>query len=249
LLTGGANRRLIASPLTQHAFANEDMAMKLKSTMRNSLLLLFGWSALVSPCRADEVSYVYDELDRLIRAEYSDGAVIEYRYDANGNRVGQTVAPANLPPVADAGPNRTVRLGSLVTLNGSASADPDSGPQALTFAWSPTAGSGVNLNGPATVNPSFTPTAKGDYFFDLAVFDGAAQSPPARVKIAVPALGDIDLDSDVDYDDLNLILAVRNKPADGPNDLRDLDGNMKIDGLDTRKFAKLPCTRPRCATQ
>lgn len=223
--------------------------MKLKSTIFNRLVLLSGLSGVIAPCQADEVFYVYDELDRLIRAEYSDGAIIEYSYDANGNRVGQTVTPANLPPVADAGPNRIVRLGSLVTLNGNASADPDNGPQALTFAWSPTAGSGVNLSGPATANPSFTPTAKGDHFFDLTVFDGTAYSPPARVKIAVPALGDIDLDGDVDNDDLNLILDARNKPADGPNDLRDLDGNMKIDGLDTRKFAKLPCTRPRCVTQ
>jgi hypothetical protein len=61
-------------------------------------------------------------------------------------------------------------------------------------------------------------------------------------------LGDIDLDGDVDNNDLNLILAARNKPASGPNDLRDLDSNMKIDALDARKLTTL-CTRPRCATQ
>lgn len=60
--------------------------------------------------------------------------------------------------------------------------------------------------------------------------------------------GDIDNDGDVDLDDLNILLAARNKPASGSDDSRDLDKNMVINALDARKLTTL-CTRPRCATK
>ena len=82
----------------------------------------------------------------------------------------------------------------------------------------------------------------------MVVNDGLDNSTSASVKITVPALGDIDLDGDVDNNDLSKITSVLNKPANGPNDLRDINGDMKLDALDTRKLVLL-CTRPRCATQ
>lgn len=60
--------------------------------------------------------------------------------------------------------------------------------------------------------------------------------------------GDLDGDGDVDRDDLNIILAARNTPADGPDDPRDLDGDGMITALDARKLVTM-CTRPRCATE
>lgn len=60
-------------------------------------------------------------------------------------------------------------------------------------------------------------------------------------------LGDIDGDGDVDRDDINLILAVRNQPASGADDPRDLDGDGVITVLDARIAATM-CTRPGCAT-
>lgn len=156
---------------------------------------------------------------------------------------------ANRPPVADAGPDQTVRLGSLVTLDGGKSADPDSGPSSsLSFAWTRTAGPNVALTGTNSAKPTFTPTVKGAYTFSLTVNDGAANSAPDEVTITVPALGDIDGDGDVDQNDVNLVTATLNTPANGPNDLRDINGDMKIDALDARKLVNL-CTRPRCATQ
>lgn len=157
------------------------------------------------------------------------------------------VAP-NQAPIANAGANRTVRLGSLVTLDGSASVDPDDGPMALTYNWLQSGGSAASLSDPANVQPTFTPASAGSYAFSLTVGDGEASSPAATVVITVPALGDIDGDGDVDNNDLNLVLAARNQPASGANDLRDLDGNSKIDALDARKLTTL-CTRPRCAVQ
>lgn len=64
----------------------------------------------------------------------------------------------------------------------------------------------------------------------------------------MPVHGDVDLDGDVSKSDLNLVLAARNTPAGGPNDLRDLNGDGTIDVLDARKLTTL-CTRPLCAVQ
>jgi hypothetical protein len=159
-----------------------------------------------------------------------------------------TMVRANVPPLADAGSARTVRFGSLVTLDGRGSADPDNGPGPLSFAWTQAGGPQVTLNSAATATPTFTPTVAGSYTFNLVVNDGQDNSTPASVTITVPQRGDIDLDGDVDMNDLKLILAARNTPANGPNDLRDLNGDGKIDVLDARILSTL-CTRPRCATQ
>ena len=56
---------------------------------------------------------------------------------------------------------------------------------------------------------------------------------------------DIDLDRDVDRNDINAILAARNKPA-VPGDARDYDGDGMITVNDARACTLL-CTRPRCA--
>jgi len=152
----------------------------------------------------------------------------------------------NQPPVADAGPDRTVRQGSLVTLTGSGS-DPDNGPSPLTFAWSQTGGSNVTLNGAGTALPTFTPSAKGSYTFQLLVSDGTDNSAPDNVRINVPLLCDIDLDGDVDRNDTSLITAVRNQAAVS-GDLRDYDGDGTVTVNDARSCV-LRCTRSSCATQ
>ncbi len=156
----------------------------------------------------------------------------------------------NAPPVGNAGSTRSVRMGSLVTLDGSGSNDSDNGPSPLTYAWTQTAGPSVILGGggPASVSPTFTPTVPGTYTFQLVVNDGQANSAPASVTITVPPLGDIDLDGDVDDDDFNFIRMALGNPANGPNDLRDLNGDGRITGLDVAMLRSL-CTRRACKTR
>jgi hypothetical protein len=89
----------------------------------------------------------------------------------------------NQTPVANAGTNRTVRLGSLVTLDGTGSYDPDNGPAALSYAWTQTGGPAVMLSGANTAQPTFTPTVPGSYTFSLVVSDGQASSATAYVTI------------------------------------------------------------------
>lgn len=98
-------------------------------------------------------------------------------------------SPPNQSPVANAGPDQTVPAGSLVTLNGSGSSDPDNGPGSLTFHWTQLSGPVVTLTGANTATPSFTASAPGSYVFTLVVNDGAADSAPDSVTIMVTGGG------------------------------------------------------------
>ena len=49
--------------------------------------------AAAGPTTAGSVSYEYDALGRLERIVYDDGTVIEFTYDAAGNRTSRVVTP------------------------------------------------------------------------------------------------------------------------------------------------------------
>ncbi|WP_340679574.1 M4 family metallopeptidase [Paraglaciecola sp.] len=66
-------------------------------------------------------------------------------------------------------------------------------------------------------------------------------------NVAQPMRCDVNLDGFVDYNDISLIAAARNQPAQ-PGDPRDNDANGVINALDTRQCTLL-CTSPRCAIQ
>jgi hypothetical protein len=107
-----------------------------------------------------------------------------------------TVTTGNSPPVAKAGPNQTVPLGSTVVLNGSGSSDVNGDP--LTYSWTfigkPT-GSAATLMGANTVSPTFVadfpavsvapPGTEGNmpYIVQLIVNDGVTNSAPSTVTI------------------------------------------------------------------
>jgi len=85
------------------------------------------------------------------------------------------VAEANSPPVANAGPDQAVEAGSVVTLDGSASLDPQSDP--LTFRWEQISGPQVTLTGGGTPLPRFTaPGQPATLVFRLEVSDGEASA-------------------------------------------------------------------------
>ncbi len=80
---------------------------------------------------------------------------------------------ANLPPVANAGPDVVTAPGGAVTLDGSGSYDPESAP--LTHFWQQVSGPALTLNDPSSEHPFFTADA-GAYTFKLTVNDGTSTS-------------------------------------------------------------------------
>ena len=90
----------------------------------------------------------------------------------------------NQAPVAVADADQTVAPESLVTLNGSASSDPDD--DMLSHTWTQTAGPPVTLSGATTAMPTFTaPAAPAVLTFELQVSDPAGAESTDMVTITV----------------------------------------------------------------
>lgn len=97
-----------------------------------------------------------------------------------------TASQNNLPPVADAGADVVADLGNSVTLDGSASADPNG--DKLTFSWalvhSP-ADSLANLLSTTAPKTVFVPDFPGLYVFSLVVRDGSLSSTQSFVNVTI----------------------------------------------------------------
>lgn len=89
----------------------------------------------------------------------------------------------NLPPVADAGQDRTGQVGTTVSLDGSQSSDPDGSISAYEWTCTTQSVSLQNGDGPS---PSFVPDEPGDITFELVVTDDdGTRSAPDRVTVHV----------------------------------------------------------------
>ena len=93
------------------------------------------------------------------------------------------ITTTNSTPVAVAGTNQSVAVGTTVHLDGSASSDADH--DALTYSWSLTrpASSTTTLQGAVTTTPSFFADVQGTYIAQLIVNDGFTSSEPSTVAI------------------------------------------------------------------
>ncbi|NLD36638.1 MAG: hypothetical protein GX654_07205, partial [Desulfatiglans sp.] len=93
----------------------------------------------------------------------------------------------SLPPVANAGTDQTKAEGQVVTLNGSASSDPDG--SIVSYNWTQTGGTAVTLSSATTVQPSFTAPNVGPsgatLTFSLTVTDTQGLQSTDSVNINV----------------------------------------------------------------
>jgi hypothetical protein len=97
------------------------------------------------------------------------------------------VSNVNQVPMAQAGADQTADEGTVVSLQGAGSSDPDG--DALTFAWTQLSGPPVTLSNPASATPSFTTPAVdaggATLVFLLVVSDGSSASPSDQVAVSV----------------------------------------------------------------
>ncbi len=102
--------------------------------------------------------------------------------------------PSNVAPIASASAASSVTEGNVLTLSGTGSSDPDSGPNALTYSWTQAGGTditGDHLYNATAAQPQFTAPAFANnatldtLVFKLVVSDGADPSPADTVSISV----------------------------------------------------------------
>jgi REJ domain. len=101
--------------------------------------------------------------------------------------VNVTVKHVNHPPVALVGPDQSVAEASLITLDGSASYDPDAEP--VTFLWAQVLGPSVTLSDPQGAQPTFLAPPVGPagttLSFQLTVTDTVGSSATAVTSVDV----------------------------------------------------------------
>ena len=105
-----------------------------------------------------------------------------------GTLLPPTNPPANIPPVADAGLDKTVDTLTSVNLDGSGSSDADG--QVVSYAWtfqSTPPGSNAELTLATAAGPGFTPDIVGDYVVTLSVEDDAGATDTDTVTIIAEA--------------------------------------------------------------
>ncbi len=146
------------------------------------------WKALdLDPVHPESTGFVMFTAKPLAGVTFGEvienGAAIHFDFNAPvltnvvASRIGR-------PPVADAGPDRTVVRGAAVELDGSGSSDPEMDP--LSYAWRQVDGPSVSLSDAHAAKPTFTaPAADAELTFELVVNDGDLDSAPDTVAIHV----------------------------------------------------------------
>jgi len=92
------------------------------------------------------------------------------------------IVVGNRAPFANAGDEQACEPRQELTLDGSASYDPDD-EDTLSYSWSQISGPSVALLDPNTQTPRFTPNLIGEYVFELIVNDGVDQSLSDTVTV------------------------------------------------------------------
>lgn len=177
----GANQTVVAAAVvTLNGSASWDAngdpltyVWTLTSKPAGSSAALIGGNSIMPSFTADAVgTYVASLL-------VNDGKV-----NSAASTVTVIATVANGAPVADAGVSQSVTTITLITLDGTASSDPDGDP--LTYAWtliSKPVGSTPLFYAQNTPKPQFQANSSGTYVFSLVVSDGNFSSAPSTVTV------------------------------------------------------------------
>jgi hypothetical protein len=116
--------------------------------------------------------------------------VSDGRLTSAASTVSVTAVARNQVPLANSGAPQTVVAGSVVTLDGSGSADPNG--DALSYVWTLSvrpSGSAASLSQPTTASPTFQADVVGTFVATLVVSDGKLTSAPASVAVTAISAG------------------------------------------------------------
>lgn len=115
-----------------------------------------------------------------------------YSFENAEDTVIVTITNVNNPPIADGGDDITANEDSLITLNGTASVDPDG--DSLSFSWVQLSGPAVSLLSASTVAPSFTApfvsSGGADITFQVTTSDAFGGSSSDTVTVHLQNVND-----------------------------------------------------------
>ena len=185
-------------------------------------LLSFSWSLVATP--AGSLATFSDTTAVMPTFEVDLPGVYVAQLIVNDGTVDSppdtvTIDTTNSPPVADAGPDQTVFVTDVVTLDGSGSSDVDF--DLLSYRWSFTAvpaGSAAALSNPSAIMPTFQVDQPGTYVIQLIVNDGTVDSAPDTVMITTtnsPPVADAGPDQTVFVTDTVLLDGSGSSDVDG----------------------------------
>jgi alpha-amylase len=101
----------------------------------------------------------------------------------------QVSVAANLPPVANAGPDQNLAAGTTsATLTAASSTEPNGQP--LSYSWSKVSGPAATFSSTTAVAPTVSGLTAGTYVFQVSVSDGVLTSSD-QVQVVVAATGGV----------------------------------------------------------
>ncbi|SCK33343.1 REJ domain-containing protein [Variovorax sp. HW608] len=222
----------------------------------NGDALTYAWSVIARP--SGSTATVTDPTQAFARfvpdaaGDYTFGLVVNDGALASAQatvRLTAVASGSNRAPTADAGIDQNVPMGTVVTLDGSASSDPDGDP--ITYMWtldSKPANSTAAIVDASSPRPSLTPDQAGTYIASLVVTDSLnAKSVADQVVVTVSPVNKnnapiavagpnqnvlvgatVELDgsgsSDADGDLLSYSWSITSKPAGSTAQLSYIDG-------------------------
>ena len=162
-----------------------------QSSVKDTNSLTYKWTLLEKP---DESSAILSS-SSIVKPTFNVDVDGEYKFslivsDATLNSIADevliTATTHNSKPVANAGADKSEKIGSLITLDGSTSSDAEN--DSLLYRWAISlkpAQSKAILSSTTVVNPSFTADAEGTYVFDLIVNDSKVDSIKDSIRVNV----------------------------------------------------------------